>query len=1110
MRNFEKPQHPDKNKAEDWENEDREFLGGRKHKQKKKKGEHDSSERGKPRKKVEEPDFEEESETLEVDIDEASSEIAFDEHEIKDQAQALELIEAQLEIKQQEHQETTPVELSPDEKNEQHKELIKLQYENEEEDETDTDTTVKKEFSENSPEKSEWRQRKAEFKQAEKEYYDALSENTGVGAKYFGLGRNKMSDPTKAAYEKFMSANKAFYAAAQEAGIFDRAARYASHASLSELNEKEVSESETQEDKIRRTEKLEDDGKVHARTLVAQRHIFKPAEERLERQTSSVAMPEGIKNLKEKALRGIKNHKVAAGLVGSAAVGAGIFFAAPAMAVAGASAVGGFATKYLSNKILTRGFLSKQEDGLERSSDSVINMVGREGFDLEKYESEIFDTKNSLQRRKTGIKNVSRAIGIAGAMAAGGATADSVYDTTDVLAQKPDLSLGEFMGGKNSVDVPPAESYKDRSFSQVFEDVTSIESPVTPDAADNKAPDYSETKPAREMTPMPTFEDPAVDMVSKPVIAETPVGNIDEASSVEMSQEYKRSPGMEAVYKQMAERAEVVRARLDFYSELQDRYGTTSLTIEQGKIVKLDGVSVEPIAVDFPEDFFSRRYSPGTEVSDVKDIDISTMPQPAAVDATLEPAVIDTPTGNIGEGLGDANVVAQSESFEDSLDIVPDATESLKESLHSAFENVEAMHTVERGENLSSILFSHLNELVDSGLSLPEGVGEDEVAHYMYQSFPEFTDAADISARLTPEQWMELGVSSGDPNLIYPGETIDMHALAEKMWGSNAEAALDPSLAATNTPVGNIGEGLGDANVVPQAESFEDSLGEGSASETDGQPVAAKPDVATDGLEPVVGNDIAEVAVSADAEKLGELEDVDTISQVEGEYNPEDFSNLLETIGSTHDFSNDRNPSMWNHLLDVIEKVSIENQEKYLKGLIVDGSEPDYPHWLEYNMPEASGRWAPSEGIDLVPDRLTPDQWKFVGVPSGDPMDLDGAVLDHGRLIEMLFNPEFEMVNVTESLLSLTGLDKIQLLELSLDVSEIPPEGFSHSDVLPSDVPQVNRIRSFIPLNYTMEEFPSGEVWTEIGGSNNVIHIEAEINNGEWKVTATGENSSYV
>jgi hypothetical protein len=122
--------------------------------------------------------------------------------------------------------------------------------------------------------------------------------------------------------------------------------------------------------------------------------------------------------------------------------------------------------------------------------------------------------------------------------------------------------------------------------------------------------------------------------------------------------------------------------------------------------------------------------------------------------------------------------------------------------LPSAFEKVEAIHPIAEGENLSSVLLNHLNTLVNNGHTLPEGFEKGKIAQYMYESF----------ARLTPEQWVELGVSRGDPNLVYPGETIDINALAEKMLEPAVETTLDPSILNAETPLDRAQEATTSTN----------------------------------------------------------------------------------------------------------------------------------------------------------------------------------------------------------------------------------------------------------------------------------------------------------
>jgi len=627
------------------------------------------------------------------------------------------------------------------------------------------------EAPEKSPEMSQWRQLKVEFKQAEKEYYEALSENATVGAKWFGLGRAEMNPQVKAAYDKFMDANTDFYKSAQENGVYDRVARFASRKSTAEQAE------------------------LSAGTLVAERHIFKPAEERLERQTASLAMPEGIRNLKGRITGLIKNHKVAAGLTGGIALTAAAAFAAPALATMAAGATVGFATKYASKKLLTKRFVAGSEKGLEDKSSAIVDLMSQKNLhDLEALENELFAAKNFLQQRKTAVNNISRAAGIGGAMAAGGFTADALADDVMVSATE---------GG--GVNMGPSRSYTE---SVEYSDPRDWGQDLS-----NQTPDYSEVHLNNEVLP-------------------------------------------------------------------------------------------------------------------------------------------------------------------------------------NAVEKVETIHTIAGGENLSSVLLSHLNNLVDNGFMLPEGVGQDDVARYMYESFPELTNAPDAVARLTPEQWMEVGISSGDPDVVSAGETINMNALAEKMLEAPVEMTPGP------TPPGMQESVVSGSNPVESS----DITWWGDQSDMQMTDEATVENNA--GIQPQVSDATGQEA-GVPAESAG-LESAEAAAVLEVGYTAGDFDNLLETIGSSHDFKD--GPTMWNHLLGIMDEMSFENKQKYFEGLVVDDAlgvpvEQAHYSWLEQNMSEAAPPWMDTSG----PDRLTPEQWEYAGVPSGDPRDLTGAVLDHSKLFDVLFNKEFDV-----------------------------------------------------------------------------------------------------
>lgn len=130
---------------------------------------------------------------------------------------------------------------------------------------------------------------------------------------------------------------------------------------------------------------------------------------------------------------------------------------------------------------------------------------------------------------------------------------------------------------------------------------------------------------------------------------------------------------------------------------------------------------------------------------------------------------------------GDPNF---SPTVESPVDIPP-APEA---SLDAPEIKFEGEFVAERGDNLSSAMVDSIRERVAAGeLQLPNGVSQNGISHYIYQSFPEMTNATGVSPRLSPVEWQELGISSGNPQDIQVGESINMQGLIDKMWGQPQE-----------------------------------------------------------------------------------------------------------------------------------------------------------------------------------------------------------------------------------------------------------------------------------------------------------------------------------
>ncbi len=109
-----------------------------------------------------------------------------------------------------------------------------------------------------------------------------------------------------------------------------------------------------------------------------------------------------------------------------------------------------------------------------------------------------------------------------------------------------------------------------------------------------------------------------------------------------------------------------------------------------------------------------------------------------------------------------------------------------------------------RGNVLSRLLHEQMVDAqaqAQGGQPVPAAERQ-RLARLMYERFPEMRGAEGIRATtpverwaLSPEQWREVGVASGDPNFIRPGEKINMQRLLEVISPRPiAEAAPGPVL----------------------------------------------------------------------------------------------------------------------------------------------------------------------------------------------------------------------------------------------------------------------------------------------------------------------------
>lgn len=105
----------------------------------------------------------------------------------------------------------------------------------------------------------------------------------------------------------------------------------------------------------------------------------------------------------------------------------------------------------------------------------------------------------------------------------------------------------------------------------------------------------------------------------------------------------------------------------------------------------------------------------------------------------------------------------------------------------SPFEKISILpHEVKSGENLSTILHKSLvTQFDEHKIKLPDGVNREDLGKLLYKKFPELGNPKATQWTLSPQEWKELGIKSGNPHLIHPGEKIDLAKLTAKLVDSD-------------------------------------------------------------------------------------------------------------------------------------------------------------------------------------------------------------------------------------------------------------------------------------------------------------------------------------
>lgn len=343
----------------------------------------------------------------------------------------------------------------------------------------------------------------------------------------------------------------------------------------------------------------------------------------------------------------------------------------------------------------------------------------------------------------------------------------------------------------------------------------------------------------------------------------------------------------------------------------------------------------------------------------------------------------------------------------DVIEVSP-VTEGIAEV--SSANTFEATRTLEDGDVLSKVILQTLQERMQSGqLTLPEGVNQDRLAHYIYQSFPEMTNASNIEPRLTAAEWKDLGVSSGDPHLIQPGEKINVQGLIEKMWGMSTDASVTPA-----DGQGVVPRGV-ETHFVPTVEAAPDAIERLINSDTE----VVVEQVPTSSTE--IGVPVENEAVTA-AERTAAIKvkngdewlyrepritvipDTDAVVRVS------------ERLGSlVTEWQKTENASLHEYLYKtILQGFRTGNITLPAETVaLVAKNQTALYGFIEQYMPEVSENALSKFFRGTSTDALSIDQWKTLGIQSGNPHIIaPGEQIQTGEIIKILLDRARTATNV--------------------------------------------------------------------------------------------------
>lgn len=353
----------------------------------------------------------------------------------------------------------------------------------------------------------------------------------------------------------------------------------------------------------------------------------------------------------------------------------------------------------------------------------------------------------------------------------------------------------------------------------------------------------------------------------------------------------------------------------------------------------------------------------------------------------------------------------------------------------------EMTRTVERGDTVSKIMLDSLREGLKTGeIVLPEGINQDRLAHYMYQSFPEMTDAADVEARLTPEEWRDVGVKSGNPNLIQQGEVIDMQKLIAHMRGASVEAISNSAsveqvvIPGTETSVPTVtpdtvmetagqsplaGEAVGGVETsvppTPNPNPVAPAWGEVTSPTPEESRVLGAEEIIAPVVERGVSAETVPIeAVEGDAWLYKELKvEPSTVSSSEQVIGVSERLNSLVTVWP-EDASSSLHEYLYKTMLQGHYTGHVTLPTETVASVVKD--ETALYGFIERYMPEVSENTLSKIFRGVGPDALSAEEWQALGVERGNPqMIAGGDKIQTGKIIQIILERAEAALNLKKT-----------------------------------------------------------------------------------------------